>query len=240
MRPDEYEHIVAHYFESKGYETEVSQYSGDYGVDVFAKKGKTKIAIQAKMFGGSSRPVNRKMIMELHGAKDYFDCTKAVLATNGRVLNDANEVAKKLQIDISHIPAKGEIKINKPVRSREKSKSNKPEMTSVVNNGAFEVIWEQHVMPLEGKTLFNSRGKTNKILTVDWSGITRLTSNGKKQTIKIEIFKKTVNHLLRYGNISRKAINDQYSGRASSGIVLILGHTQAFEIVNRPKGLVKV
>ena len=240
MRPDEYEHIVAEYFQQKGFTTKVSQYTGDYGVDVFATKGKSKIAIQAKMFGGSSRPVNRKMIMELHGAKDYFDCTKAVLATNGRVLNDANEVAKKLQIDIIHIPAKGKIKIDKPTRDREMSKPNKPKKTSFVSNGAFEEIWEKHVMPLEGKTLYSSRGKTNKIITVDWSGITRLTSNGKKQTIKIEIFKKTINHLLRYGNISRKAINDQYSGRASSGIVLILGHTQVFEIVNSPTGLVKV
>ncbi len=240
MRPDEYEHIVAEYFQQKGFTTKVSQYTGDYGVDVFATKGKSKIAIQAKMFGGSSRPVNRKMIMELHGAKDYFDCTKAVLATNGRVLNDANEVAKKLQIDIIHIPAKVEVKISKPTREREKSKSLNPKKASVVSNGAFEDIWEHHVMPLEGKTLYNSRGKTNKILTVDWSGVTRLTSNGKKQTIKIEIFKKTINHLLKYGNISRKAINDQYPGRASSGIVLILGQTPVFEIVSRPNGLVKV
>ena len=48
MRPNEYEHIVAEYFERKGYETKVSQYSNDYGVDVFAIKGKEKIAIQAK------------------------------------------------------------------------------------------------------------------------------------------------------------------------------------------------
>jgi HJR/Mrr/RecB family endonuclease len=86
MRPDEYEHIVASYFEQKGFLTKVSQYTNDYGVDVFAVKGDTKIAIQAKMFGGSTRSINRQMVMELHGAKDYFDCTKAIIATNGRVL----------------------------------------------------------------------------------------------------------------------------------------------------------
>jgi HJR/Mrr/RecB family endonuclease len=42
MRPDEYEHIVAAHFESKGYSITVSQYSNDYGVDIFAIKGREK------------------------------------------------------------------------------------------------------------------------------------------------------------------------------------------------------
>jgi restriction system protein len=107
MRPDEYEHIVAQHFETKGYKATVSQYSNDYGVDVFASKGKEKIAIQAKMFGGSTRPINRQMVMELHGAKDYFDCTKAIIATNGRIIDNALEVANKLKIEILNIPQFG-------------------------------------------------------------------------------------------------------------------------------------
>ena len=45
------------------------------------------------------------MVMELHGAKDYFDCTKAILATNGRIIDNALEVAHKLGIEILNIPA---------------------------------------------------------------------------------------------------------------------------------------
>lgn len=240
MRSDEYEHIVAQYFENKGYETEVTQSSGDYGIDVFASKENSKIAIQAKMYGSSSRPINRQMIMELHGAKDYFDCTDAVIATNGRVLDTAREVAEKLNIEILNIPATGILK-KKSVIEKSKdlsvfSESRSNEATS----GSFDDIWENYVMPLQGKTLYNSNGSTNKVLKVDWGGIERLTSNGKKQRIKIEIFKKTINHLLNYGYITRKAINEEYAGRASSGIVLILGHTEVFEITERPKGLVKV
>jgi hypothetical protein len=221
MRSDEYEHIVAEYFEQKGFSTKVSQYSNDYGVDVFATKGKIKIAIQAKMFGGSTRPINRQMVMELHGAKDYFDCTKAVIATNGRIIDNALEVAKKLKIEILNIPA---------IRT-----SNKTKRTSKSNS--FENIWEKYVMPLEGKTIKRPDGKTNKIVKVDWSGIQRITSNGKPQTIKIEIFKKTINHLLKNGEITRSFINEEYKDRASSGIVLILGNTGIFEITNSPKGL---
>jgi len=221
MRPDEYEHIVAEYFESKGFKTQVSQYTNDYGVDVFATKGKTNIAIQVKMFGNSTRPINRQMIMELHGAKDYFDCSKAVMATNGRIIDNALEVAEKLQIEILKIPA---VKVNF------KNKSQKP-------NRKFETIWENYVMPLEGKTLKRADGKTNKILTVDWSGIKRQTSNGREQKIKIEIFKKTINHLLENGSITRKYINDEYQYRASSGVVLILGNTSEFELTINPTGL---
>ena len=60
-----------------------TSYSNDYGVDVFATKGKEKIAVQAKMYGGGTRKINRQMVMELHGAKDYFDCTKAIIGTDG-------------------------------------------------------------------------------------------------------------------------------------------------------------
>jgi len=221
MRPDEYEHIVADYFEQKGFSTKVSQYSNDYGVDVFATKGKAKIAIQVKMFGNSTRPINRQMIMELHGAKDYFDCTKAIMATNGRIIDNALEVAEKLKIEVLNIPA---IKTNFKSKTKEQS-------------GKFETIWEKYVMPLEGKTIKRADGKTNKILTVDWSGIKRITSNGREQKIKIEIFKKTINHLLKNGSITRKYINDEYQYRASSGIVLILSNTSKFELTNNPTGL---
>lgn len=221
MRPDEYEYIVAEYFEAKGYETTVSQYSNDYGIDVFAIKGKEKIAIQAKMFGGSTRPINRQMVMELHGAKDYFDCTKAIIATNGRIIDNALEVAKKLKIDIINVPA-----IRTSIKTKKSTKSN-----------SFETIWEKYVMQLEGKTIKRPDGKTNKIVKVDWSGIQRITSNNKPQKIKIEIFKKTINHLLDNGEITRSYINEEYKDRASSGIILILGNTGIFEVTSRPIGL---
>lgn len=218
MRPDEYEKIVADYFETQGYKTTVSSYTNDYGVDVFATKAKEKIAIQVKMFGGSARPVNRQMVMELHGAKDYFNCTKAIIATNGRIIDNALEVAKKLKIEVLNIQA---------VRSSEKTKFYS-------KNHTFETIWEKHVMPLQGITIKKPDGKTNIIERVDWSGIKRITSNGRPQIIQIEIFRKTINYLLKNGEISRSYINDEYKDRASSGIVLILGNTGVFEIVDKP------
>ena len=162
------------------------------------------------------------MVMELHGAKDYFDCTKAIIATDGILLSDAIEVAKKLKIEILNINSLTYVPKN---------------ITSKLSDKTFESIWENYIMPLSGTTLKKGNGDINKILKVDWSGIERLTSKGNKGKIKIEIFKQTVNKLLTEGFITRDEINQNYPGRASSGVVLILSQVPFFRQTDRPTGL---
>ena len=93
MKPYEFEQLVCDHYRQKGYRVQTTSASNDYGIDVFAEKKGEKIAVQVKMYGGSTRKVNRQTMMELYGAAAYFDCTKAVLATDGEVLTDAKEVA---------------------------------------------------------------------------------------------------------------------------------------------------
>ena len=211
MTPDQYEKCVANYFQNKGYKVKQTPYSNDYGVDVFAEKNKEKIAIQAKMFGNSNRKINRQMVMEFYGAKDFFNCNKGIIVTDGEIIQNAKDVADKLGVEIlfiypqSHVPK---------------------------NNSQFDEIWENYVMPLEGKTITRNNGKINKILEVNWGGINRITSNGNQQKIDIEIFKKTINHILENGSITRQEINDEYSKRASSGIVLILSQLPMIRLNN--------
>lgn len=211
MTPDQYEKYVANYFQNKGYKVKQTPYSNDYGVDVFAEKNKEKIAIQAKMFGNSNRKINRQMVMEFYGAKDFFNCNKGIIVTDGEIIQNAKDVADKLGVEIlfiypqSHVPK---------------------------NNSQFDEIWENYVMPLEGKTITRNNGKINIILEVNWGGINRITSNGNQQKIDIEIFKKTINHILENGSITRQEINDEYSKRASSGIVLILSQLPMIHLNN--------
>jgi len=211
MTPDQYEKYVANYFQNKGYKVKQTPYSNDYGVDVFAEKNKEKIAIQAKMFGNSNRKINRQMVMEFYGAKDFFNCNKGIIVTDGEIIQNAKDVADKLGVEIlfiypqSHVPK---------------------------NNSQFDEIWENYVMPLEGKTITRNNGKINKILEVNWGGINRITSNGNQQKIDIEIFKKTINHILENGSITRQEINDEYSKRSSSGIVLILSQLPMIHLNN--------
>lgn len=223
MNPRQFEEFVCEHFRQQGYNTELTKYSNDYGIDGFATKGKEKIAIQSKMYGHTTRKINRQMVMELHGAKDFFDCTKAVIATDGTFLSDALTVAEKLKIEILYINH------FQPTKPKSSSKNN--------NDKTFEQIWENYIVPLQGKTLTRNNGETNQILKTDWSGIERLTSNGNKGKIKIEIFKQAVNKLLTDGSITRDYINQNYVGRASSGIILVLSQVPFFKLTDKPTGL---
>jgi restriction system protein len=234
MTPREYEMYVCELFKKKGYATELTPLSGDYGTDIFATKGDEKIAIQVKMYG-NTRKVNRSMIMELHGSKDYFGCNKAILVTNGEILPDAIEVANKLQIDLQRIecPDKGYETTKSILSSSLSPKVQDVERQSHTlspsdNAITFDSIWKNYIMPLKGKTLYNSRG-ANNIIDVDWSKVTRITSTGKKGTIDIEPFKEAIKILLEKGRITRDYINQNYSKRASSGIVLILSQVPFFK-----------
>ena len=186
MKPYEFEQLVCDHYRQKGYRVQTTSASNDYGIDVFAEKKGEKIAVQVKMYGGSTRKVNRQTMMELYGAAAYFDCTKAVLATDGEVLADAKEVANKLGIEILFIQP-----------DRKNSMSHIP--SSKWN--LADIVWEKYIMPLAGKTLTRGDGKSNRIVNVDWRGIERITSNGKHQKIEIEIFRSTIDRLLRQAGL---------------------------------------
>ncbi|WP_302376740.1 restriction endonuclease [Barnesiella intestinihominis] len=239
MKPREYEEYIQGLFNKQGYTTQLTPQSGDYGVDIFAIKGEEKIAIQVKMYGNSNRKVNRSMIMELHGSKDYFGCNKAILVTNGEIMPDAIEVAKRLQIGLQIIDCPNKtIKIaESTLCSSESQKAQDMEFQTVnifINEEySFDFIWEKYIMPLKGKTLYNRQGK-NIIKNVDWAGVTRITSKGNISKIDIEPFKSAVRILLEKGEVTRDYINQNYKKRASSGIVLILSQVPFFKLDENP------
>ena len=224
MNPNQFEKFVADRYEKDGYKVEQTPCTGDYGVDVFAYKGKQKVAVQVKMYGDSTRKVNRQMIMELYGAMAYYDCTSAELALTGNILGDAQEVANKLGIKIVHIDSI----VDKPTES-----VLKPEIHKLQNSvyPSFYEMWGKYIVPLKGKELSDEKGtRKNKITDVDLGGIERITSTGKSGKIDIEIFKLTYNHLLENNSISRDEINQQYVKRASSGVVLIMSQVPFIEL----------
>lgn len=230
MTPEEYEKYVASLYQARGYKTIVTPLSGDWGIDVIATKGTEKIAIQAKMYGHTHRKVNRSNIMELYGAMAFQDCTKAVLATDGELLDDAKIVAEKLNIEIL------QTRTNNTDTSM-KGNLYKEEKTKLFNSyPTFDEAWQKYIMPLKGSTLKNSRGN-NKIIDVNWGGIKRITSNDKEGKIDIEGFRLAYNKLIKEDKVTRSYINQQVNKRCSSGIVLILGQLPFVEIVNNPKSL---
>lgn len=225
MTPREYEVAVAAHFASKGYTTALGAGRSDWGVDVFATKGQEKLAIQAKMYGATSRSLNREQVMQLYGAAAWFDCTGAVIATDGRLMPDAERVAAKLGIAILRLDAISAIA--PPAARQSSSRETSPP--------DFSSVWEEYVMPLAGRTLARGDGTRNKVVGVDWAGVTRITSNGNQQRIKVEIFRLAIERILAGEPVSRDWINQMYPGRASSGIMLILAQVPLFDVGGRPE-----
>lgn len=182
---------------------------------------------------GAGRKVNREMIMQLHGARCYFDCTAAVLATDGQLMPDAQKVADKLDIQVFHFCPPDPCSLTE----------NNQRIDSVASDvssdfaSEFDSIWQKFVMPLEGMVLQIEKGRKNTILKIGWTGLDRITSNGKANTLPIEIFRSAICHLLSHGTLTRQQINDQYAKRGSSGVFLILEQIPLFERTHNPMGL---
>ena len=118
---------------------------------------------------------------------------------------------------------------------QEKSKTNSIVETPFINIQImpFEEMWEIYVMPLAGQTISNGT-LTNKIVCVDWQGITRQTSTGRIGKIAIKDFKYVYNQLAQHGYVEREFIN-QHANRCSSGIVLILSQVPFIEVKDKPR-----
>lgn len=218
--PKKFEEFVAHHFKERGYKVVLTPFSGDYGVDIFAENLTQKIAIQVKMYGGTARKVNRESILKLHGAKDYFDCNKAIIVTNGGILEDAIDVANKLGIEI--------VNLDFEYQSIEYK----------TFDNSFESIWSNYIIPLRNKQISQENGLTNKIIEVDWSGIKRQTSKGNISKIDIEIFREAYKMLIKHGYVERNYLNQNYIKRGSSGVILVLSQLPFVEFQANPIRLI--
>jgi len=234
MTPEQFEHYVANLYTENGYKTKVTPLSNDWGIDVIALKGDERIGIQAKMYGGTSRSVNRRMMMELYGAAAYQDCTSAVLATDGEILSDAMLVANKLGIEVLQLSAGTDNILSN--RSNDDIVAHTYPIIDESGYPSFGEVWERYIVPLSGKTI-TSGTLSNTIIGVSNAGITRVTSEGNRGKIGIEGFQFAYNTLLKNNVITRVYINQQVGKYCSSGIVLILGQIPFIEITSKPKGL---
>lgn len=73
-------------------EAHATQGSGDFGIDVLAKKEGISYAIQCKCY---SNTVGNKAVQEAYSGKSYYHCMVAVVLTNNYFTDAAKETAKK-------------------------------------------------------------------------------------------------------------------------------------------------
>jgi hypothetical protein len=172
MTPDEYEHLVASVLRREGWDATVTPSVRDMGLDVVAERGGVRLGVQAKMYRAANRPVNAEVVMLTYGACAYADCTGCMIVSDGRVLEDAERVAAKLDVEIRVIPAAAPANDDAP-EPRE----------GAGDRQSFGRIWSEDVTALAGRTLHRANGRSNHILAVDTAGVVRRTSNGKTQEV---------------------------------------------------------
>ena len=89
----DFEKYSAVLLEKNGFKNvQVTQCSGDFGVDIIAFKDDIKYAIQCKKY---SSPVGVKAVQEVIASKAMNDCHVAVVLTNNSFTNSAKQLAKK-------------------------------------------------------------------------------------------------------------------------------------------------
>lgn len=92
MTGHEYEYAVANYLREQGYyDVEVTQASGDYGIDVLARKGGHRYAVQCKYYSGT---VGISAVQEAVAGMAIYGCDRAMVVTNSTFTKAAKELAE--------------------------------------------------------------------------------------------------------------------------------------------------
>lgn len=98
----DYEQIAANWLKKMGYSgVQVTKRSGDFGVDIIARKGNDRWAVQCKYY---STPVGVSAVQEVVGGKAHYGCNRAMVITNNTYTKPARRLAKENGVKlIEHI-----------------------------------------------------------------------------------------------------------------------------------------
>lgn len=91
----DFEYWVADRLREYDWEAQVTQGSGDQGVDVIAGQGNLRIAVQCKLYQGS---VGNKAVQETLSGMSFFDLDRGVVISTGKYTRSARELADKNKI----------------------------------------------------------------------------------------------------------------------------------------------
>lgn len=97
--PYDFEKFIAKLFEKMGYISYVTKKTGDYGVDIVAKKGKDTVAIQAKKYRRGNN-VGNVDVQKILGAMWKYDANKAMIITTSDFTVQAESQAKGAPVEL--------------------------------------------------------------------------------------------------------------------------------------------
>lgn len=98
MTGQEYEDYVADVLRQQGFcEIERTAVTGDYGVDLIARHGRHRYAVQCKYYSGG---VGGFAVQEAVAGMAYYGCEKALVVTNSYLTKNAHALAKANGVDV--------------------------------------------------------------------------------------------------------------------------------------------
>lgn len=99
LSPVEYEHLCADILRGQGWESRVTQGSGDQGVDVLAIKDGVMLAVQCKKY---STPVGNKAVQEVIAGVGFYGASIGAVVTNNTYTPSARQLANSHNILLLH------------------------------------------------------------------------------------------------------------------------------------------
>lgn len=120
----------------------------------------------------------------------------------------------------------------RPQNSNKGAKNNEEKVVSI--DSVIDIIYDECILNLKGKTLTNTQG-TNKIIEVNQVEVKRITINNKVNRIKSQTIKEALRIVIEKKSVTRKEIYDTFLRRNSSGIVLILAEIPFIRKIDQPK-----
>lgn len=90
MPGHQFEHYVAALLKHRGFDTQVTKGSGDFGVDIIARRADLTYAVQTKRYSGG---VPRNAVSDAVAEKGHYGCNAAMVVTSSRFTERAREFA---------------------------------------------------------------------------------------------------------------------------------------------------
>jgi HJR/Mrr/RecB family endonuclease len=98
LKGHDFEHFVGELLTTRGFDqVKITQASGDYGVDVLARKDGKHYAIQAKRYSSN---VDRKAVSDSVAGRGFYKCQVAMVVTNSYFTKSAKIYANELGCEL--------------------------------------------------------------------------------------------------------------------------------------------
>ena len=119
----------------------------------------------------------------------------------------------------------------RPQNSNKGAKNDEEKVVSI--DSVIDIIYDECILNLKGKTLTNTQG-TNKIIEVNQDEVKRITINNKVNRIKSQTINEALRIVIEKKSVTRTEIYDTFHLRNSSGVVLILAEIPFIRSINKP------